>query len=322
MRLQDAGIHADRASSPNLIAQLSQAVKRPIDSVICCLLDSDPATPLQARLASDYAIEVLAGIAFIQRLTGAGRAAVASTTLRRPAIIRARLKDLKISEISLTGDYPQSDPSMLVHGVLERKLRPGRLPTEVGVIVLDAAAAIAVGRFVLLNEPMTHVPVALHDWRQRKTRYAVAPIGISVAEVLQKLKIPSDHLSIRGGDSLRDLRITSDAVVSGSELVIHLSDLEPANNPDPCIRCGWCVEVCPTRVQPAGVLEAAQRNDADLAERMGISACIECGLCSFVCPSRLPLLGAIRKIKESKPLMNADSRSQDQRATEFTENTE
>ena len=39
--------------------------------------------------------------------------------------------------------------------------RPGRLPTEQGVLVLDAAAAIAIGRFALLNEPMLQSPMVV-----------------------------------------------------------------------------------------------------------------------------------------------------------------
>jgi hypothetical protein len=37
--MRDAGIHADRRGSPDLIGQLIQAMKRPIDTVICSLLD-------------------------------------------------------------------------------------------------------------------------------------------------------------------------------------------------------------------------------------------------------------------------------------------
>jgi electron transport complex protein RnfC len=51
------------------------------------------------------------------------------------------------------------------------------------------------------------------------------------------------------------------------------------------------------RIHPAGLLEAAQDNDPDLAESYGLHACIECGICSYVCPSRLPLLPAIRELR-------------------------
>jgi electron transport complex protein RnfC len=105
---------------------------------------------------------------------------------------------------------------------------------------------------------------------------------------------PAQQLVLRGGDVLRDIQLTEDAVVGGTELLVHASPLEPPINPDPCVRCGWCFEACPTYVQPANCLEAAQRDDADLAIRFGIEACIDCGICSYVCPSHLPILSGIR----------------------------
>ena len=72
---------------------------------------------------------------------------------------------------------------------------------------------------------------------------------------------------------------------------------QPPVIPDPCVRCNWCAEACPTRLRPAGVLEAAQYEDVALAERHGVDACIECGICSYVCPSHLPLLDGVRRIR-------------------------
>jgi len=298
-RFRNAGIHAHRSGSPSLLEQLLQALKRPIDVVLCSVLDSDPNAPLQSLLAATFPVEFTTGIAVVGKLTSARRtaAAIGSMPNRWLQRFRKRLEEQKIAEISLTGDYPLSDPSLLLYATLSRKLRPFRLPTEQGVIVLDVAAAIAIGRFLLLSEPMTQVPFAIHDWRSRRTRYLITPMGVSVADVLRHFQINPSPLTLRGGDSLRDIRISPQTVIAGSELVMHVSQEEPAINPNPCLRCGWCVEVCPTGVQPAGVLEAAQRNDQHLAERMGIEACIECGLCSFVCPSKLPLLGAIRKMR-------------------------
>lgn len=299
-QFRNAGIHAHRSGSPSLLEQLLQAVKRPIDTVICSALDSDPNAPLQSLLAATYPIEFSTGIAVITRLTNARRSATAIGSLpgRWLQRFRKRLEVMKINTIFLNGDYPLSDPTLLLYATLGRKLRPFRLPTDQAAIILDVAVAIAIGRYVLLGEPMTSVPFALHDWRARRARFAIVPIGLSLSEVLRHYQIRLDHLTFRGGDSLRDTHITPQSVIAGSELVVHVSHEEGAINPDPCIRCGWCVEVCPTGVQPAGVLEGAQRRDRQLAEKMGVEACIECGLCSFVCPSKLPLLGAIREIRK------------------------
>ncbi|HEY1683386.1 MAG TPA: 4Fe-4S dicluster domain-containing protein, partial [Tepidisphaeraceae bacterium] len=102
---------------------------------------------------------------------------------------------------------------------------------------------------------------------------------------------------IRVSDPLRDVRVKGDLLIDGSEVAVHLMRPERPANPDPCIRCGWCVEGCPVRIQPAGLLESAQRRDAKLAEHFGLHACIECGICEYVCPSRLPLLDAIRSLR-------------------------
>ena len=50
------------------------------------------------------------------------------------------------------------------------------------------------------------------------------------------------------------------------------------------------------RIQPAGLLEAAQQDDPLLADRYGLDACIECGICTYVCPSHLPILSGIRAL--------------------------
>jgi Na+-translocating ferredoxin:NAD+ oxidoreductase RnfC subunit len=100
---------------------------------------------------------------------------------------------------------------------------------------------------------------------------------------------------------LRDVRLTPEAVVSGrGEISIDAGLISAAINPDPCIRSGWCVENCPVRIHPAGLLEAAQDDDHVLAEHHGLHACIECGICSYVCPSRLPLLESIRYLRASR----------------------
>src|SRR5205823_620578 len=128
----------------------------------------------------------------------------------------------------------------------------------------------------------THVPLVVRDHRtsraDHRARYAFAPLGMCIREVLTSLYLDVTDAMLRAGDLLRDIKITPDAQVSSGELVIHYSEPEPAVNPEPCIRCGWCLEACPTRVQPAQVLDAAQRDDPESADGAGALACIDCGI--------------------------------------------
>jgi Na+-translocating ferredoxin:NAD+ oxidoreductase subunit C len=199
----------------------------------------------------------------------------------------------------MANDYPQADPTLMLYSVTHRKLKPGRLPTSQGVLLLDAVAALAVGN-AAEGRAMLSTPLAIHLHLFNRQHFLEAPVGTSLASVLQHLEVSQPKvLTLRGGDLLRDLRVSPDCIVSGSETVLHATPPELPDNAEPCIRCGWCLTACPTLVQPAMVLEAAQRENAKWAVRSGIHACIECGLCSHVCPSRLPILQAIREMRKT-----------------------
>jgi electron transport complex protein RnfC len=124
-------------------------------------------------------------------------------------------------------------------------------------------------------------------------------MGARLTDVLDFVNVHHFDAVYRAGDFLRDAWITPETSLGNGELIIHATAPHLNANPDPCIRCGWCLEACPTRIHPAGLLEAAQENDLRAAKRFGLDACIECGICSYVCPTRLPLLTAIQGLKKS-----------------------
>jgi electron transport complex protein RnfC len=74
---------------------------------------------------------------------------------------------------------------------------------------------------------------------------------------------------------------------------------EEAKIPDfsPCIKCGKCVEACPSFLQPSVLSAYALINNLEMAEKYHAIDCIECGSCSFVCPAKRPLVDSIRLAK-------------------------
>src|SRR5207245_2489759 len=79
--------------------------------------------------------------------------------------------------VPVPNHYPQANPTLLLHALGGRHLRPGRLPTEAGVLVLDAAAAVAVGRCFLRGEPMLSVPFALYDYERSRAEFVTVAAG-------------------------------------------------------------------------------------------------------------------------------------------------
>ncbi len=298
-RFAVAGIRADRLSSPDLSTQLQSALLRPIDTIICTLLD-DPSVRINAFLAARHAAEVAIAARLLRQLTGAPRCWIISDT-RTPRSWRQPLHNacgqLGIKPASLRNDYPQAHASLMLYTLLNRRLRPGRLPTDQGVLMLDAAAAIALARCFIADEAMRLVPLAVRNHMVGQNTFWAVPVGAALGDVLSAMGLPDQGVALRAGEVLRDRRLHGDCVIAGAELTVHVSPLSPPINPQPCIRCAWCAQGCPTRVQPAGLLDAVQRGDRRLAERFGLDACIECGICNYVCPSHLPLLSAVRQLK-------------------------
>jgi electron transport complex protein RnfC len=297
--LRSRGVWANRWTSPDLIAQLHATLRKPVDTVLCNVLDEDAALPLQTRIAGNYGVEVTAGVLALASLTKARRAWAAVAHSADPvcwASLRRASAGTDLALLPLQNDYPRAHPTLLLE-LTDRALRPDRLPTEQNVLLLDAAAAAAVGRCFLSDEPMLAVPMAVRDRSRNKTHFLNVPVGTAFSDLLADLGVPADSIDLRAGNPLREQHVASAAVAAGGELTLTLLTPAPAVNPDPCIRCAWCVEGCPVHIQPAGLLEAAQQEDPYLAHQYGLEACVECGICSFVCPSHLPLLAGIRTLR-------------------------
>jgi electron transport complex protein RnfC len=300
-RLRLAGIWAERHSSPDLLAQLHEAIRRPVDTLVCNLIDVDGGSTLNAKLVREHGTTLVAGALAAAKAAGVNRVYLATDPRladRTSVFVRKAGAGTRIKVVPLVNDYPQANPTLLLYALTGRRLRPDNLPPEVGAMVIDGAAAVAIGRCVETSEPMLVVPVEVRDSARARSLVTRAVVGTPLRAVLEALKL-NGPFTLRAGAALRDVKVCADAIVAGTELTIDAGPIAAPINPDPCIRSGWCVENCPVRINPAGILEAAQDNNPALAEHFGLHACIECGICSYVCPSRLPLLDSIRVLRRT-----------------------
>ncbi len=272
-----------RASSPDLLEQLKQTLRRPVNRAVCLETDVDPACDLLRRCAADHTADVDRGVALLREMLGIRLVRVTERTPRR--IERA---------------YPHLLPSILIKRLFRRSLRLGRLPTDAGVLVLDSITAAHLGAIADGREPAL-LPVIIDDRTNgRRLRLSARP-DERVGEVLARCDLaPSPARTLRQGPPLAERHLAAETRIGDTELWLHIASIVAcATTPASlgCTRSGACVSVCPVQLEPAALLEARQRGDVAMGHRFSVSACVECGLCSAACPSYLPLLPAIRQLK-------------------------
>lgn len=93
-------------------------------------------------------------------------------------------------------------------------------------------------------------------------------------------------------------------------------DPQPHTNATQCIRCGWCTDHCPARLNVSALNDTFEMSQINHAKKLGVIACVDCGICSYVCPARLPLhkrirrlYKAVKSINSAMPLFNTTQRS-------------
>ncbi|GIW76811.1 MAG: hypothetical protein KatS3mg104_1874 [Phycisphaerae bacterium] len=277
-RLSDADLPW-RPSSPDLRTQLIQSLKRPIDKGIVMLSGPEEGPGWFAQRVEDHRVDFETGLSLLQRLVSAEYTTVDSRMIDR------------------LGGYPVREPSLLVSRLLDRRLKYGRSPVEVGVLWVDALTVIHLGQ-LSRGQPVTHLPVVIDD-HIRKQRFRLE-VGVNetVEGVIRQVGIDPAQIShCTQGPALQKRVIDLKRPICHSELWFHVWPCRSPGNVRSCTRCGECVSICPVGLHPAGLLESASNHDSIMAEQFYLQSCIECGLCEAVCPSELPLLEAIRGLK-------------------------
>ena len=84
-----------------------------------------------------------------------------------------------------------------------------------------------------------------------------------------------------------------------SAIVCLKTDAVSAMEPTPCINCGRCVEVCPSRLIPSRLAKVAERGDEEGFVKLNGLECMECGSCSYVCPAKRQLKQAIGSMRKT-----------------------
>ena len=190
--------------------------------------------------------------------------------------------------------YPQGGEKVLIYHTTGRVVPVGKLPIDVGCVVINCTTLAAIGAYLKTGMPLVEKCVTVDGGSVKSPANVWVPIGTSMAEVFAfcgGLETEFPKKVVYGGPMMGiTVPDTSAPILKNTNAILALTDKE-AKLPKTtaCIRCGSCTNTCPFGINPAAIARAYQKRDAAALEELALTACMECGCCSFVCPANRPL---------------------------------
>lgn len=190
--------------------------------------------------------------------------------------------------------YPQGGEKVLIYHTTGRVVPLGKLPIDVGCIVLNCTTVAAIGSYLKTGMPLIEKCITVDGGAVKNPQNVIAPIGTAISEVFDfcggLTKEPAKVIS--GGPMMGvTMPDVGSPVLKNTNAVLALTEKE-AKLPrtTACIRCGACTNTCPFGLAPAAIAKAFENKDAEKLEELSVNMCMECGCCSFVCPANRPLV--------------------------------
>jgi electron transport complex protein RnfC len=176
------------------------------------------------------------------------------------------------------------------------------VPADIGVICFNVGTLHALQRALACAEPLLSRVVTVTGGACRQPANYRVLLGTPMAHLLalSGYEPETGTRLLVGGPMMGMPLLDPQAPVTKTTLGIvaaSAKELAPARDPQPCIRCGLCADVCPASLLPQQLLRHAVAGNHRELERHHLFDCIECGACAHVCPSAIPLVDHYRAAK-------------------------
>lgn len=187
----------------------------------------------------------------------------------------------------LRSSYPQGAEKVLVHSLTGRVIEEGKLPSDVGCVVMNVSTAGFIHAYTRTGMPLVKRRITVDGNIVNSPCNFFVPIGTLLHSVVgfASLRKQPDKI-IMGGPMMGMCAFDPDTPLGKTNNAVLLFSDAPKYEPSPCIRCGRCVRACAVNLMPTELEHAYDTRDAELLKKLKVGLCMNCGACSFVCPAR------------------------------------
>ena len=286
---------------------LKLAVPAPPELLVLNGAECEPDIACDDMLMRSRATAVVEGARLLRRASGAARAVIAVENDKPEALaaLRAALApagDAALAVVAVPARYPEGGERQLIQTLTGREVPRGGLPRDIGVVCVNVGTAAAAADAVVRGLPLVGRLVTVTGDGVAAPCNLEARIGTPIADLVAAAGgYTAQATRLIMGGPMMGFALPDDAIaiVKATNCVLVAGPAEAAARPEPqpCIRCGECAQVCPASLLPQQLYWHARAGELDKARGYALDACIECGCCDLVCPSHIPLAAWFRHAK-------------------------
>ena len=279
-----------------------------VDTLVINAAECEPYITVDYRECIDNSWDILSGIHIIKDMLGIENVIIAVENNKPKAFeVLKRIADSDnysgdhTKLMSLESRYPQGAEKMMVQSATGRKVPPGKLPADVGCIVMNVASVAFVARYIKTGKPLVSRSLTVDGSAIAEPKNVRVPIGTSIADIIDFCGgFKEEPRKIITGGPMMGLSITGTdlPVIKNNNAILAFTEKDAKLMQEgDCIRCGRCAAACPMSLVPTLIERYTKAGDTDALKKIGVNVCMECGSCAYSCPAKKPLVQTMRAAK-------------------------
>lgn len=212
-------------------------------------------------------------------------------------------KEENIEVVTLKTKYPQGAERQLIYAATGRKITSAMLPADAGCVVDNIDTVVSIYLAVCESSQLIYRTVTVTGDAVNAPQNFKVRLGTNYRELIDAaggFKNKPEKV-ISGGPMMGIALFSLDIPVTktSSALLAYTKDEVAANEPTACIRCGRCLDACPSHLVPQKMMEYAENFDDEGFQNLNGMECYECGSCTYVCPAKRRLTQAFKQTRRS-----------------------
>ena len=279
-----------------------------IDTLVINAAECEPFITVDYRECIENSWDILAGVYLLKEFLGFKKVVIAVEDNKPEAFkVLKNIADHKddiddeVKLMVLESKYPQGAEKMMVQSATGKRIPPGKLPSDVGCVVMNVASVAFIARYIKTGKPLVSRSMTVDGSAIAEPKNVRVPIGTDIGEIIEFCGGFKEEPCkiICGGPMMGQAIVDTDLPVckQNNAILAFAKDDAVLKEETDCIRCGRCAIACPMSLMPTNIVRAANAKDAEKLNQLGIMVCMECGSCAFACPAGKPLVQHMRLAK-------------------------